>query len=83
MKKKHRVANFHQNTLASFTEIVGAMGLSNPSQIKPYLVKRRVDDVTIKTLDEVFTYLEPGALLKDNIPAGFEKIWSAANAQHF
>lgn len=82
-EKKHRVANFHQNTIASFTEIVGAMGLSNPSQIKPFLVKRRVDDVTIKTLDEVFTYLEPGALLKDKVPVGFEKIWNTANAQQF
>lgn len=82
-EKKVRVANFHHNTVDSFLEIVGAMGLSNPSEIRPSLIKRRVNEITVLTFDELFTYLKPGDLLSEYTPPHFEKIWKEADANKF
>jgi len=39
--KSDRVKNFHDNTLASFYELVGSMGLNDPAKLKPQMIKRR------------------------------------------
>jgi hypothetical protein len=67
----------------SFLEIVGAMGLSNPSEIMPSLIKRRINEITVLTFDELFTYLKPGDLLSEYTPPHFEKIWKEADANKF
>lgn len=82
-EKKHRVASFHRNTVKSFLEMVGAMGLLNPSQLKPGLLMRRVSPQEVKTLDEIYEYLEPGQLLTNNIPRFFAKYWDVARADSF
>lgn len=82
-EKKYRVANFHRNTIHSFSEIVGAMGLSNPSDIKPYLIKRRISQTKIRPLTEVFEFLEHGSLLGNHLPSEFKEIWLRASADTF
>lgn len=81
--KKYRVANFHKNTMHSFMEIVGAMGLHNPSEIKPYFLKRRISETKIKPLNEVFNFIEQGSLLGSNLPDEFKEIWLRANPNEF
>lgn len=39
--KSERVKNFHHNTLASFFELVGSIGLNDPAKLVPQMVKRR------------------------------------------
>ena len=82
-EKKIRVANFHKNTMHSFMEIVGAMGLHNPSEIKPYLLKRRISEIEIRPLNQVFNFIEQGSLLGNNLPEEFKEIWLRANSNEF
>ncbi len=82
-EKKHRVDNFHRNTMKSFMEIVGAMGLTNPSELKPNFLMRRIDDACVKPFDEIHTYLQPGQLLGPDIPANFKKYWELADSGRF
>ena len=82
-QKKHRVANFHKNTIKSFLELVGAMGLANPADIKPDYLVRRVSDERVKHLSEVYEYLSPGQLLGTNIPDSFKKYWELARPEVF
>ena len=82
-EKKIRVANFHKNTMQSFMEIVGAMGLHNPSGIKPYLLKRRISETEIRPLNQVFNFIEQGSLLGNNLPEEFKEIWLRANSNEF
>ncbi len=51
-EKKHHVANYHKNTMRSFLEMVGAIGLNNPSDLKPEHIMRRV------TVNEVKTFMK-------------------------
>ena len=81
--KQHRVFNFHKNTVKSFLEIVGAMGLTNPSELKPQFLMRRVDDQCVKSFDGVYTYLKPGQLLGQDIPDEYKKYWELANVGKF
>lgn len=81
--KKHRVVNYHLNTVKSFLEIVGAMGLSNPSELKPSYLMRRVSDECVKSFNEIYDYLKPGQLFTDDIPESYKKHWQHADANQF
>jgi glutamate synthase domain-containing protein 2 len=82
-EKKIRVTNFHQNTINSFLEIVGAMGLHSPREITPNLLMRRIGLNRTVPLTEVYEFLEPGALLSKKIPTSFAAYWKQANPQVF
>ena len=82
-EKKYRAVNFHKNTMKSFLEIIGAMGLTNPSELKPDFIMRRISDECVKPFSEIHTYLQPGQLLGKNIPDIFEKQWQLADSTKF
>lgn len=81
--KKHHVVNFHDNTIKSFLEIVGAMGLSSPSELRPYHLFRRVEQQVVKPIDDIYLFIKPGSLLGDNIPEYYRKEWELANPDRF
>jgi len=81
--KKYRAENYHRNTVKSFLEIVGAMGLSNPSDLKPSHLVRRISTQHVKTFDQIYEYLSPGALLVNPLPVSFKIHWDEASAEKF
>lgn len=81
--KKHHVVQYHKSTMKSFLEIVGAMGLCNPSDLKPGFLMCRVNEESVKSFDEMYEYLEPGQLLGDAIPNNYLKFWEKARADTF
>ncbi|QRN04103.1 FMN-binding glutamate synthase family protein [Legionella sp. MW5194] len=81
--KKQRVVNYHRNTMKSFLEMVGAMGLSNPSDLKPDFLMRRVSEESVKSFCEIYDYLKPGQLLGPDIPPSYKKYWDLATAEKF
>lgn len=82
--KKMRVARFHDATMHSFLEIVGAMGLESPSELRPYMIYRRVDSNTVKCYSEIHPYLEKNILLNEsNVPSHFKIHWQTSSAQRF
>jgi len=82
-EKKHRVANFHRNTMKSFLEMVGALGLSNPSDLKPCHIMRRVGMNEVKSFDEIYDYVSPGQFLGPDIPECYRRFWNEANPDSF
>ena len=81
--KKVRVANFHEETTHAFMELIGAMGLDNPSDLNPAHVMRRVAQDDVRPYSEIYEYLKPGALLKDKLPKSFEAEWKLAKVDTF
>lgn len=81
--KKNLVANFHKNTIKSFLEMVGALGLNTPSDLKPSHIMRRIAVDEVKSFDLIYEYLEPGQLLGDAIPESYKVDWAQANADKF
>lgn len=81
--KKHHVVNFHNNTIKSFLEMVGAIGVSNPSDLKPHHIMRRVGIGQAKSLDQIYIYVQPGQFLTGDIPEPYKKNWDLGNAYAF
>ncbi len=82
--KSQRVANYHRETIRAFLELVAANGLSDPSQIRPHNVLRRVDATTAKPFSEVYEFLPAGCLLDEReVPANWRDDWGRANADGF
>ncbi len=58
--KEKRVANFHEETVKSFVEFMGATGVDNISKIKRHHVYRRVNQTEIKTYAEIYPQVQLG-----------------------
>lgn len=82
-EKKHRVANFHRRTVASFLDIVGSMGYEDPDDVSPFDIKRRVGDETERTLEQLYPTLADRAFLTGEMPEEFAHAWSLADARTF
>ncbi len=82
-QKRQRVHRYHDATLESFREILGAMGREKVSELSLVDVRRRVADEREKSFAEIYTLLEDGALLGDAIPEEFAADWNRASARHF
>jgi glutamate synthase domain-containing protein 2 len=58
--KVTRVANFHQETVLSFVEFMGATGVNDISKIKRHHVYRRTNQTEIKTYAEIYPQVQLG-----------------------
>jgi len=77
--KTARVANFHRATMNGFLELLGAMGLHSSDELRPEHIFRRVDDLRVRNMSELYEYLEPGQLLDDKrLPEGLRDEWNQA-----
>ena len=81
--KKHRVYNYHRNTVNSFLAMLGAAGLSHPDELRPDHIQRRVSPTEVKDYGRIYHWCEPGALLSPSPPAPLAEAWSAASAERF
>ncbi len=82
-EKNKRVANFHNATIKSFAEILGAMGLEKPSQLKPWHMLRRVSTDRVKDYSEIYPYLKDGDLLREPLPSEFIRAYQTSNPDSF
>lgn len=82
--KSERVKNFHENTLESFFELVGSMGLDDPAKLQPQMLKRRSPYGALMSMGSLIAPLKPNALV-ENQPVGeaWQHWWKACSAEHF
>lgn len=66
--KKQRVANYHEDTVKSFVELLGAAGIADHSKLNRYQIYRRVFMNEVKTFEEIYPSLKRGCLLRGEIP---------------
>ena len=81
--KAERVANFHHHTVEAFAEVLGAAGLSSPSQLQPRHVYQRVSPWEIRPFDALYPTLAPGSLLDPQGRGFLREAWNASNAREF
>jgi len=81
--KAPRVANFHRNTLRALAELLGAAGLSHPSDIKPWHMHARGSSGAILRGDEFYPRVAPGALVDGEVGAELAREWRLAQAESF
>lgn len=82
--KSERVKNFHRNTLESFYELVGSMGLDDPSKLLPQMIKRRSPYGTQMSTGSLISPLKTNALLdNDIINESWRHWWHNSTAEEF
>jgi glutamate synthase domain-containing protein 2 len=81
--KKTRVANFHNQTVSSAIQMIGAAGLRHPDDIHRMFIYRRVSHSHIQTYAELFPYAPKGSLLKTPYPLNFEMDMAISSAGTF
>ncbi len=76
--KAPRAANYHEETIRSFLEMLAASGLENPDQIKREHINRRIGMNTIAKYSEIYPSITPGCLLSDDsIPESYKGFMAA------
>lgn len=81
--KWRRVMNFHDATIYNFVEILGATGLSHPSELRPWHINRRISATEVRHLAEIYEYIEPNSLVQVPYPVSFRKAMARASAEAF
>lgn len=69
--KKHRVANYHEDTIKTFVELMGAAGIDDYKKLTRSHIYRRVFMNEVRTLEDIFPSLQPGDMLKAKLPSRY------------
>ncbi|MYR61339.1 FMN-binding glutamate synthase family protein [Streptomyces sp. SID625] len=80
--KTPRVRRFQEATVASALEIMASMGVTDPAELRPHMLRRRIDPHTARSYAELYEWLEPGQLL-DEPPEDWAADWKAADPDRF
>lgn len=82
--KKHRVANYHKETIKSFIELMAAAGIDDPDQINRRHMHRRISSVNSRCYDKLYPYITEGSLLqKESIPRDWREMMAMATSASF
>ncbi len=83
--KSHYVKNFHDRTLKSFLQVLGAVGLTKPEDLHPSHIMRRVTTDKVRNYAEIFDFLAPNQLIdaKTSVPQCYKEAWEESSASSF
>ncbi len=86
--KSERVKNFHDNTLTSFFELVGSMGLDDPTRLVPQMIKRRSPYGMQMSMGSLVEPLVANALIDQSIneqalDESWQHWWNTSSAEQF
>ncbi len=83
--KGMRVHQFHRNTLHALHDLLCAAGLTDPAQLGPEHILRRLSPIEIRSLRELYPRVHPGELLGGHVPdhAVFRAYWPQARPDSF
>ncbi len=84
-EKAQRVAQFQKATLSAAFELLGAMGIDEPSLLGPHHISQHIDHMNAVTLDTLLDKIPPGALTVSppQIAPHLLAAWEASSAAHF
>jgi glutamate synthase domain-containing protein 2 len=83
-EKSDRVKNFHHNTLDSFFELVGSMGLDDPAKLAPQMLKRRSPYGQLISGGNLVPPLKAESLLtKGAVDGAWAQWWQQAQSDDF
>ena len=82
--KAQRVTHFQKNTLHSFFELVGSLGLDDPRKLTPNMIKRRTNYSLSISLGVMIPSLKEGELKTNlDLPYPWKQWWDGAHSDSF
>ncbi|TRW78519.1 FMN-binding glutamate synthase family protein [Mycolicibacterium sp. 018/SC-01/001] len=80
--KSERVYRYQQATVAEAMRLMASMGISDPADLSPHLLRKRLSATEQRSYAEIFEWLPAKALLDDAVPS-WRSDWNAADADSF
>jgi glutamate synthase domain-containing protein 2 len=80
--KSERVHRFQEATVHSAVQIMASMGVRHPDELRPHMLRRRIDPTTVRSYGELYSWLDKGELLADP-PQEWTADWLAADPDAF
>lgn len=81
--KLERVNNYHNETVESFVELLGAAGMESGSELTRSHIYRRVFMNQVTTFEEIFPSIPIGSFLEKNIPERYREDFARADMHHW
>jgi glutamate synthase domain-containing protein 2 len=82
-EKAERVARFQRATLHALHDIVVAAGLESPDGFTPDNLRQRINAAEMRSIDEIYPFVEPGELIDGARDARLARWWKEAQAETF
>ncbi|MGW0966500.1 FMN-binding glutamate synthase family protein [Streptomyces sp. NPDC002516] len=80
--KSQRVHRYQTATVKSALQIMAAMGVDDPGDLRPSMLLQRLDPHTVRSYGELHEWLTPGELLA-SAPDSWAPDWQAAHPDRF
>lgn len=81
--KATKVHQFHDATIDSLMEVLGAAGIKRVWGLKASRIHRRVTQVEVKSYAELFDFCKPGSFLHEVASPFYLKLWQQARTDKF
>ncbi len=81
--KKVRVANFHNETVESAVQLMGAAGISHPDDLHRWHIHRRISPNLIESYYDTFPYIPAGSLLNEPYPEKYRFLMQISSPDTF
>lgn len=82
--KAQRVANYQSSVIHHFKQLLAAAGLRSTEEINAEDIFRRVSEVEVKSLADIYPVMPEGALLSvETIPLDWQAYWDKANPHYW
>jgi glutamate synthase domain-containing protein 2 len=78
--KATRVFNYHEDTLKTFVELIGAAGIDTPNNITRSHIFRRVFMNEVRTFEDIFPSCATNSFNQGNVPERYKQDFEMANA---
>ena len=79
--KKVRVMNYHNETVKSYVELMGAAGLESSDDISRSHIYRRIFMNQVTTFEEIFPSVKRGSFLKGEVPERYREDYRRAQTE--
>ncbi|AYF77706.1 FMN-binding glutamate synthase family protein [Nocardia yunnanensis] len=80
--KSERVRRYHAATVAQAVQIMASLGVSDPAQLTPHMLRKRISVTRQLSYADLYEWLEPGQLLAEP-PRDWAADWSIADPETF
>jgi glutamate synthase domain-containing protein 2 len=80
--KSERVRRFQRSTVRSALQLMGTLGVSDPSELRPHMLRRRIDPHMLRSYGELYYWLGDQELLSDP-PEEWAEDWAQAHPDRF
>ncbi|MBX7450886.1 FMN-binding glutamate synthase family protein [Mycolicibacterium sp. 3033] len=80
--KSERVYRYQQATVAEAMRLMASMGVADPGNLSPHLLRKRLSATEQRSYAEIFEWLPAKALLDDAVPS-WRTDWDSADADSF